>query len=74
MIDEDGLLLNDIEVAEAPRGLGHGRALLAFAEGEAQRGDCGRLWLYADEEMVWNVALYARLGFVETHRKRQAGF
>ncbi len=74
LVDEDGLLLDNIAVAEAARGQGHGRALMAFAEAEARRRGHGRIWLYTNEKMVENIALYTRLGFAETHREAQAGF
>lgn len=74
LVEEDGLLLDNIAVAEAARGRGLGRALMAFAEDEARRRGYGRLWLYTNEKMVENIALYVRLGFRETHREEQAGF
>jgi GNAT superfamily N-acetyltransferase len=74
LVDEDGLLLDNIAVAEAARGLGHGRALIAFAEAEARRRGHGRIWLYTNEKMVENIALYTRAGFAETHREEQASF
>jgi len=74
LVEEDGLLLDNIAVAEAARGKGIGRALIRFAEGQAQARGHGRLWLYTNEMMVENVALYTRLGFVETGRETQKGF
>ena len=74
LVDEDGLLLDNIAVAEATRGRGVGRALIAFAEAEARRHGHGRLWLYTNELMVENIALYTRLGFVETKRETQKEF
>ncbi len=74
LADEDGLLLDNIAVAEAARGKGVGRALIAFAEAEARRRGHARLWLYTNEKMVENIALYTRLGFVETGREEQKGF
>ena len=74
LVDEDGMLIDNIAVAEVARGRGLGRALMAFAEDEAHRREHARLWLYTNEKMVENIVLYARLGFVETHREEQAGF
>ncbi len=71
---DEGLLLDNIAVAEAVRGQGHGRAMIAFAEAETLRRGHTRLWLYTNEKMVENIALYTRLGFSETHREEQAGF
>lgn len=70
----EGLLLDNIAVAEAVRGKGHGRAMIGFAEAETLRRGQSRLWLYTNEKMVENIALYTRLGFRETHREQQAGF
>ncbi len=71
---DDGLLLDNIAVAEIARGRGHGRRLMAFAEAETRRRGHRRLWLYTHEKMVENIALYTSLGFRETHRETQAGF
>ena len=69
-----GLLLDNIAVAQTARGKGHGRAMMAFAEAETRRRGHARLWLYTNEKMVGNIALYTSLGFRETHRETQAGF
>ncbi len=69
-----GLLVDNVAVAKAAQGTGLGRALMAFAEAEAARRGHRRVWLYTHEKMVTNIALYERLGFVETHRAEQAGF
>jgi GNAT superfamily N-acetyltransferase len=71
---EDGLLIDNIAVAETARGKGHGRAMMAFAEAQTRARGHRRLWLYTNEKMVENIALYTRLGFRETHREHQAGF
>ena len=70
---DDGLLLDNVAVAEHARGQGHGRAMIAFAEAEARRLGASRLWLYTNEKMTGNLALYARLGFTETHRQVLSG-
>ena len=74
LVDEEGLLLDNIAVAEAARGQGIGRALIAFAEAEARRRGHARMWLYTNEMMGENLALYTRLGFRETHRETQMEF
>lgn len=63
-----GLLLDNVAVRPEARGQGLGRALIAFAEAEARRRGHPVLWLYTNERMAANIALYARLGFRETHR------
>nr|WP_246523371.1 GNAT family N-acetyltransferase [Neoroseomonas eburnea] len=69
-----GLLIDNVAVAQGAQGKGLGRALLAFAEAEARRRGQGRVWLYTHEKMERNLALYLRLGFIETGREEQAGF
>ena len=70
----EGLLIDNIAVVEAARGAGHGRRLMAFAEAEATRRGHARIWLYTNVLMTENIALYARLGYRETHRQVQASF
>lgn len=68
-----GLLIDNIAVAAEARGAGLGRRLMAFAEDEARRRGHARCWLYTNEKMVENIALYTRLGYRETHRAEQHG-
>jgi ribosomal protein S18 acetylase RimI-like enzyme len=70
----DGLAVDNVAVSPQAQGMGLGRTLMAFAEAEARRRGHPRLSLYTHEKMVRNVALYERLGFVETHRAEQSGF
>ncbi|MDB5376425.1 MAG: putative acetyltransferase [Rubritepida sp.] len=70
---EDGLMLDNIAVSSAQRGRGHGRRLMDFVEAEARRRGHRRIWLYTNEKMVENIAMYTRLGYAETHRAEQAG-
>jgi GNAT superfamily N-acetyltransferase len=67
----DGLLLDNIAVAT--KGAGHGRALLAFADAEARRRGHRKVRLYTNARMTENIALYRRLGFVETGRAHEHG-
>jgi GNAT superfamily N-acetyltransferase len=71
---EDSLLIDNVAVHPSAQGRGIGRALLAFAETEAQRRGLKRLRLYTNAAMTRNVALYARCGWHETHRATQSGF
>jgi GNAT superfamily N-acetyltransferase len=70
----DSLQLDNIAIAPSAQGKGLGRALVAFTEAEARRRGHAKVTLYTNEKMVENLALYPRLGFVETHRSSQAGF
>jgi GNAT superfamily N-acetyltransferase len=56
------------------QGQGLGRRLIAFAETEARRLGYGEVRLYTHVTMTENIALYARLGFVETGRGQEAGY
>ena len=70
----DHLLLDNIAVRPDRQGSGLGRRLIAFAEAEARRLGHAELRLYTHETMTENIALYTRLGFVETGRGREAGY
>ena len=72
--EADHLLLDNLAVDPAAQGRGHGRRLVAAAEAEARRLGLPELRLYTHELMTENLAMYRRLGFVETHRAEQAGF
>jgi ribosomal protein S18 acetylase RimI-like enzyme len=70
----DHLLLDNIAVHPDRQGTGLGRRLIAFAEAEARRYGFVELRLYTHVTMVENIALYTRLGFVETGRRHEAGY
>ncbi len=72
--EADHLLLDNVAVAPEGQGRGLGRRLIAFAEDEACRLGLRDLSLYTHVTMTENIALYARLGFIETHRGEQAGY
>jgi ribosomal protein S18 acetylase RimI-like enzyme len=70
----DHLLLDNIAVRPDRQRQGLGRRLVAFAEAEARRLGLAELRLYTHQKMTENIALYTRLGFVETGRGREAGY
>jgi ribosomal protein S18 acetylase RimI-like enzyme len=70
----DYLWLDNIAVDPAWQGQGIGRALLTFAEEEARRRNLPELRLLTHQAMLSNIALYARLGYVETDRRVEDGF
>jgi GNAT superfamily N-acetyltransferase len=70
----DHLLLDNIAVRPDRQRRGLGRRLVAFAEAEARRLGHAELRLYTHVKMSENIALYTRLGFVETGRGRDAGY
>ena len=70
----DHLLLDNIAVRPDRQGKGFGRALIEHAEREALRLGLREIRLYTHEKMTENIALYKRIGFVETGRRREAGY
>ncbi len=67
------MLLDNIAVLPAAQGTGLGRRLMEFAEETARRAGCTAIRLYTHAMMTENVALYARAGYVETHRGVERG-
>lgn len=72
--ESDHLLLDNVAVAPSAHGRGFGKRMVAHAEAEARRLGFKELRLYTHQLMTENVAIYERLGFVETHRATQKGF
>jgi GNAT superfamily N-acetyltransferase len=70
----DGFLLDNIAVAPGMQGKGRGRALLEFAEAQAMRRGWHEIRLYTNALMTENIALYRRVGYVETMRVNEKGF
>jgi len=67
-------LLDNVAVASAFRGTGVGQELLKFAEAEARRRGPPPPLLYTNAAMTENIALYGRIGYVETGRVGEKGF
>ena len=72
--ERESLLVENVAVAPQAQGRGHGRTLLAFAEDEARRRKRPSVRLYTNALMIESIALYAHVGYVETHRGRQNGY
>jgi ribosomal protein S18 acetylase RimI-like enzyme len=72
--DDDRFLLDNIAVAPDQQGKGVGRVLLEFAEAEAARRGWSEIVLYTHALMTENIALYRRIGYIETHRITEKGF
>ncbi|MFF5211428.1 GNAT family N-acetyltransferase [Streptosporangium sp. NPDC000396] len=71
LIPEDGVLLVDnVAVAPGRHGRGLGKRLLAFAEAQAREAGLGALRLITNALMKPNIALYERLGYEITDRRR----
>jgi ribosomal protein S18 acetylase RimI-like enzyme len=70
---EDGFGIDNVAVDPAHQGSGVGRALLEFAEDSARRAGFDSIYLYTHELMSENLALYARIGYVEYDRRPIGG-
>ncbi len=68
------LLLDNIAVSPTRQGIGLGRRLLAFAEGEALRRGYREIRLYTHQKMLENQRLYASIGYEETGRGSENGY
>jgi GNAT superfamily N-acetyltransferase len=72
--EDDTYFIDNIGVEPSCQGTGLGRRLLEYAAAEAERLHLPALRLYTNIVMVENLAMYAHLGFVETHRVVEKGF
>jgi ribosomal protein S18 acetylase RimI-like enzyme len=69
-VDEEGFLIDNVAVHPSHQGSGAGRALLERAEVEARSAGFDSIYLYTHERMTENLALYARIGYVEYDRRQ----
>jgi ribosomal protein S18 acetylase RimI-like enzyme len=73
-VTDEGFLIDNVAVHPSSRGRGLGRALLELAEAEARRAGFDSVYLYTHEGMTENLALYARIGYVEYDRRSEGAF
>ena len=66
--------IDNIAVSPMHQGSGLGRQLMEYAVREARRHDLSAIELYTNATMTENLAMYARMGFVETHRAMDTQF
>ncbi|HYM63072.1 MAG TPA: GNAT family N-acetyltransferase [Gaiellaceae bacterium] len=71
---QNSLILENVAVSPTRQGRGIGRALIGFAERHASELGLRAVKLYTNERMTENLSLYPALGYVETGRRREAGF
>ena len=69
MHEPDAMLIYSVAIAPAHQKSGLGRRLLAWAESEARRAGYAHIRLFTNALMEANIALYRRLGYVETGRE-----
>lgn len=72
--ERDGVLLENIAVAPAFQGQGIGKLLLEWVETYTSALGLTTIFLYTNEKMVENIAIYTHLGYVETKREQGDGF
>lgn len=70
---EEGFLLENIAVLPGLQKTGVGRALLELAERAAVQQGYTSIYLYTQDVMTENQALYARIGYVEYARRAEEG-
>jgi ribosomal protein S18 acetylase RimI-like enzyme len=69
----EGFLLDNVAVLPSCQGRGLGRYLLDLAEQKAREAGHDSIYLYTQEIMTENQALYARVGYVEYARRTELG-
>ena len=73
-VDGDSYFIENVAVDQDFQGRGFGGALLRHAIAEAKRSKLSALRLFTNAAMTENRAIYAHLGFVETHRSVDQGY
>jgi ribosomal protein S18 acetylase RimI-like enzyme len=68
-VSDEGFLIDNVAVDPSHQGSGVGRALLEHAELAARQAEFDSIYLYTHEGMTENLALYARIGYVEYDRR-----
>jgi GNAT superfamily N-acetyltransferase len=72
--EPDAYFIENIGVDPEHQGGGLGRCLMNHAVSQADRLGLPALRLYTNALMSENLAMYAHIGFVETHRTLEKGF
>jgi ribosomal protein S18 acetylase RimI-like enzyme len=70
----DAYFIDNVAVDPTRQGLGLGRQLMEYAVREAKRHNLPAIRLYTNAAMTENLAMYAHMGFVETHRVMETQF
>jgi ribosomal protein S18 acetylase RimI-like enzyme len=72
-VGDEGFFVDNVAVDPSHQGQGVGKALLEHAEIAARDAGFDSIYLYTHERLVENLALYARIGYVEYDRRLHAG-
>jgi ribosomal protein S18 acetylase RimI-like enzyme len=72
--EADAYFIDNIAVDPDHQGQGLGRYLIEYAAAQAKRLQLSAVRLYTNVAMTENLAMYAHIGFVETHRATEHGF
>jgi ribosomal protein S18 acetylase RimI-like enzyme len=72
-VGDEGFYVDNVAVDPSRQGLGVGKALLERAESAARDAGFDSIYLYTHERMAENLALYARIGYVEYDRRLHGG-
>lgn len=70
----DAMHLENIAVMPFAHGKGIGRQLMNYCEERAIALGCYAIELYTNEKMSANLAIYPKLGYLETDRRIEDGF
>jgi ribosomal protein S18 acetylase RimI-like enzyme len=71
---EGDYFVENLAVAPACQGAGHGRFLMAAAEARARERGFARVRLYTNAVMTENLAFYHRLGYREEDKRLEDGY
>lgn len=71
---QNNMFLENVAVHPVAAGKGIGRDLISLCEQTARRLGLGAVELYTNEKMAENLSIYQHLGYVETGRRKEAGF
>lgn len=73
-VTDDVMHLENIAVMPPAHGKGVGRQLMEFCEKQTISLGLYEIELYTNEKMVANLAIYPKLGYLETERRFEDGF
>lgn len=66
--------VNNLVVGPSAQGRGYGRMLMEFADSMAREQGPTTISPFTNEKMHGNIALYSKMGFMETGRKAEHGY